>query len=131
MVHVSSARTFMKFNSGDIRFLAVDEPSSALDAEAEELLLDNLLKEREGKTIVFVTHKFGKLTKQADLIVYAFRSYSHPANGTADIRSFSCLKEGEVVESGTHTELMRDNGEYKKLYNIQANAFQDDGVAAT
>jgi ABC-type transport system involved in cytochrome bd biosynthesis fused ATPase/permease subunit len=59
----------MKFNSGKIRFVAVDEPSSALDAEGEELLLNNLLKEREGKTIVFVTHKFGKLTKQADLIV--------------------------------------------------------------
>jgi ABC-type transport system involved in cytochrome bd biosynthesis fused ATPase/permease subunit len=64
------ARTFMKFNSGQIRFLAVDEPSSALDAEGEEYLLDNLLKEREGKTIVFVTHKFGKLTRQADFIVY-------------------------------------------------------------
>jgi ABC-type transport system involved in cytochrome bd biosynthesis fused ATPase/permease subunit len=59
----------MKFNSGKVRFVVVDEPSSALDAEGEEVLLDNLLKEREGKTIIFVTHKFGKLTKQADLIV--------------------------------------------------------------
>lgn len=59
----------MRFNSGNIRFLAVDEPSSALDAEVEEMLLDNLLKEREGKTIIFVTHRFGKLTKQADLIM--------------------------------------------------------------
>ncbi|EKM79647.1 hypothetical protein AGABI1DRAFT_120970 [Agaricus bisporus var. burnettii JB137-S8] len=100
---IVAARTFMKFNSGNIRFLAVDEPSSALDAEAEEFLFDNLLKEREGKTIVFVTHRFGKLTKQADLIV--------------------CMKEGVIVESGTHTELMRNDGEYKKLYNIQASAF--------
>lgn len=60
----------MKFNSGKVRFLAVDEPTSALDAEGEEFLLHNLLKEREGKTVVFVTHKFGNLTKQADLIVY-------------------------------------------------------------
>ncbi|XP_006462940.1 hypothetical protein AGABI2DRAFT_73076, partial [Agaricus bisporus var. bisporus H97] len=100
---IVAARTFMKFNSGNIRFLAVDEPSSALDAEAEEFLFDNLLKEREGKTIVFVTHRFGKLTKQADLIV--------------------CMKEGAIVESGTHTELMKNNGEYQKLYNIQASAF--------
>jgi ABC-type transport system involved in cytochrome bd biosynthesis fused ATPase/permease subunit len=60
----------MRFNSGQIRFLAVDEPSSALDAEGEQYLLDNLLKERQGKTIIFVTHRFGKLTKHADLILY-------------------------------------------------------------
>jgi ABC-type multidrug transport system fused ATPase/permease subunit len=66
---IPRARTFMRFNSGNIRFLAVDEPSSALDAEAEVLLLENLLKEREGKTIVVVTHRFGKLTRKADLIV--------------------------------------------------------------
>ncbi len=64
----------MRFNSGKIRFLAVDEPSSALDAEAEELLLENLLKERTGKTVIFVTHRFGKLTKRADLIMYALAS---------------------------------------------------------
>ncbi|KAF9445376.1 P-loop containing nucleoside triphosphate hydrolase protein, partial [Macrolepiota fuliginosa MF-IS2] len=97
---IVAARTFMRFNAGKIRFLAVDEPSSALDAEGEELLLDNLLQEREGKTIIFVTHRFGKLTKQADLIV--------------------CMKEGKIVESGSHHELIRLDGEYKKLYDIQA-----------
>ncbi|KXN85020.1 Heavy metal tolerance protein [Leucoagaricus sp. SymC.cos] len=103
---IVAARTFMRFNSGKIRFLAVDEPSSALDAEGEELLLDNLLKEREGKTIIFVTHRFGKLTKQADLIL--------------------CMKEGQIVESGTHKELITiQGGEYKKLYDIQASPFRD------
>lgn len=61
----------MRFRSEKIRFLAVDEPSSALDAEAEITLLENLLKERAGKTIIFVTHRFGKLTREADMIVYA------------------------------------------------------------
>ncbi|KAF9441091.1 P-loop containing nucleoside triphosphate hydrolase protein, partial [Macrolepiota fuliginosa MF-IS2] len=98
------ARTFMRFNSGKIWFLAVDEPSSALDAEGEELLLDNLLWERAGKTIIFVTHRFGKLTKQADLIV--------------------CMKEGKIVESGSHHELIKLDGEYKKLYDIQASPFR-------
>ncbi|KAF9445375.1 P-loop containing nucleoside triphosphate hydrolase protein [Macrolepiota fuliginosa MF-IS2] len=105
---IVAARTFMRFKSGKIRLLAVDEPSSALDAEAESALLENLLKERAGKTIIFVTHRFGKLTRQADLIV--------------------CLKEGKIVESGTHKELMKIDGEYKKLYDIQASAFQDDGT---
>jgi len=108
---IVAARTFMRFNSGQIRFLAVDEPSSALDAEAEELLLENLLKERAGKTVIFVTHKFGKLTKRADLII--------------------CMKEGKIVESGTHKELIQADGEYKKLYDIQASPFREDSEGTT
>ena len=34
-----------------------------------------------------------------------------------------CLKDGELVETGTHRELVVRNGEYSKLYNIQARAF--------
>lgn len=35
------------------------------------------------------------------------------------------MKDGGIVEMGTHTELMQVKGEYAKLYNIQASAFQD------
>jgi len=35
------------------------------------------------------------------------------------------MKDGGIVEMGTHTELMQIKGEYAKLYNIQASAFQD------
>ncbi|KAK0448163.1 P-loop containing nucleoside triphosphate hydrolase protein [Armillaria borealis] len=66
---VVAARTFMRFESGTVKFVAVDEPSSALDAEGEESLFNNLLQVREGKTMIFVTHRFGHLTKHADLIV--------------------------------------------------------------
>ncbi len=65
-----SARSFMRFRSGRIKFVAVDEPSSALDAEAELKLFENLIKVRDGKTLVFVTHRFGHLTKYADQIMY-------------------------------------------------------------
>ncbi|KAJ3562717.1 hypothetical protein NP233_g9398 [Leucocoprinus birnbaumii] len=102
---IAAARTFMSFKSGKIRFLAVDEPNSALDAEAEATLLQNLVNEREGKTIVLVTHHFGKLVQNADLIV--------------------CMKEGRIVQLGRHEELMRSDGEYKKLYGIQASAFEN------
>jgi len=50
-------------------FVAVDEPSSALDAEGELQLFDNLIAARKGKTMVFVTHRFGHLTKHADQIM--------------------------------------------------------------
>ncbi|KAF6752067.1 P-loop containing nucleoside triphosphate hydrolase protein [Ephemerocybe angulata] len=104
---VVAARAFMRMNSGKIRFVAVDEPTSALDSEGELQLFTRLLEAREGKTMVFVTHRFGYLTKHADMIV--------------------CMKNGTVEEVGTHSELYANKtGEYTKLYNIQANAFLAD-----
>ncbi|KAI3598084.1 abc transporter atp-binding protein [Moniliophthora roreri] len=99
-----AARTFMRFNSNRIRFVAVDEPSSALDPEGEVELFNNLRAARAGKTMLFVTHRFGPLTKHADRII--------------------CMKDGHVVESGTHLELMAKGAEYFKMYNIQAKAFE-------
>jgi ABC-type transport system involved in cytochrome bd biosynthesis fused ATPase/permease subunit len=59
----------MRFKSGKVKFVAVDEPSSALDAEGELKLFERLIAVREGKTMVFVTHRFGHLTKHADQIM--------------------------------------------------------------
>ena len=62
-------RSFMRFKSGKVKFVAVDEPSSALDAEGELKLLKRFIAVREGKTMIFVTHRFGLLTKHADQIM--------------------------------------------------------------
>ncbi len=59
----------MRFETGKVKFVAVDEPTSALDSEGEFSLFDNLIRAREGKTMIFVTHRFGHLTKHADLVV--------------------------------------------------------------
>ncbi|KAK0209704.1 P-loop containing nucleoside triphosphate hydrolase protein [Armillaria fumosa] len=104
---IVAARTFMRFETGKVRFVAVDEPTSALDSEGELTLFDNLIQAREGKTMIFVTHRFGHLTKRADLVV--------------------CMKDGRIVETGMHEQLMVMEGEYAKLYNIQASAFFDGG----
>jgi ABC-type bacteriocin/lantibiotic exporter with double-glycine peptidase domain len=56
-------------HSGNIKFVAVDEPTSALDSEGEYELFTRLLEARTGKTMIFVTHRFGYLTKHADMIV--------------------------------------------------------------
>ncbi|PBK82609.1 P-loop containing nucleoside triphosphate hydrolase protein [Armillaria gallica] len=103
---IVAARTFMRFETGNIRLVTVDEPSSALDSEGELKLFDNLIQAREGKTMIFVTHRFGHLTKRADLVV--------------------CMKDGTIIETGTHGELMAREGEYSKLYSIQASAFIDN-----
>ncbi|KAK0463466.1 P-loop containing nucleoside triphosphate hydrolase protein [Desarmillaria tabescens] len=105
---IIAARTFMRFNSGKVSFVAVDEASSAIDAAGEAQLFDNLIKEREGKTLVIVTHRFGYLTRQADLIL--------------------CMKDGTLCESGRHDKLLALGGEYAKLYNVQAGAFAATNV---
>ncbi|KAG1759993.1 P-loop containing nucleoside triphosphate hydrolase protein [Suillus occidentalis] len=98
-----ASRTFMRMLSEDIKFVIVDEPSSALDPGGEYELFKQLREARKGRTMIFVTHRFGHLTKFADLIL--------------------CMKGGTVVETGTHQELLNRQGEYAHLYNVQAQAF--------
>ncbi|KAJ7626077.1 P-loop containing nucleoside triphosphate hydrolase protein [Roridomyces roridus] len=100
-----AARTFMRFRTGKIKLLCVDEPSSALDPTGEFELFERLRETGAGKTMIFVTHRFGHLTKYADVII--------------------CMKEGRIAESGTHKDLMALNGEYAGLYNVQAQAFSE------
>lgn len=102
---LAAARTFMRLMSSNTRLVVVDEPSSAMDPLGEFELFEGLRGMRQGKTMVFVTHRFGHLTKYADVIL--------------------CMKSGELVESGTHQELMAKGGEYSKLYAVQARAFTD------
>ncbi|KAF5378930.1 hypothetical protein D9757_008745 [Collybiopsis confluens] len=106
-----ASRTFMRLNSGKIRFMAVDEPSSALDPEGELELFNNFRAARQGKTMVFITHRFGHLTKYADQII--------------------CMKEGKIIEAGVHAHLLALDGEYAKMYNIQAQAFEAVATAET
>lgn len=112
----------MRFKSGKVKFVIVDEPSSALDAEGELQLFQRLMQAREGKTMVFVTHRFGHLTKFADQIMWV-RSTSERQFSYGAISS--CMKDGMIVESGSHEELMAAAGEYSKLYKIQAQAFSE------
>jgi len=118
----------MRFTSGKVKFVAVDEPSSALDAEGELQLFDNLIAAREGKTMVFVTHRFGHLTRHADQIMCVFIWFSRLVKicKLTFLLWYRCMKDGLISEVGTHTELMGKDGEYAKLYNIQAKAFASD-----
>ena len=59
----------MRIQSDRIKFVTVDEPTSALDAEGELALFIRLREARKGKTVVFITHRFGPLTKHADNIM--------------------------------------------------------------
>lgn len=59
----------MRLTSRRIKLLVVDEPTSAMDPAGEFELFETLRSLRAGKTMVFVTHRFGHLTKHADLIL--------------------------------------------------------------
>ncbi|KLO19110.1 P-loop containing nucleoside triphosphate hydrolase protein [Schizopora paradoxa] len=100
---LAAARTFMRLGGSGIRLLAADEPTSALDPEGEYELFSRLKEQRGGKTVIFITHRFGHLTKYADMILV--------------------LKDGRLVESGNHTELLAKGGEYRRLHDVQARAF--------
>ncbi|KAG1809949.1 P-loop containing nucleoside triphosphate hydrolase protein [Suillus plorans] len=82
--------------------LLFDEPSASLDPTAEHTLFERLQKLRGSKTMIFSTHRFAKLTRHADLILYM---------------------DGSLQEQGTHDELMRKGGEYARIWNLQAMDF--------
>ncbi|KAJ6508047.1 P-loop containing nucleoside triphosphate hydrolase protein [Mycena vitilis] len=93
-----------------VRLIVCDEATGALDACAERDILRNMKELGAGKaTRIFVTHRFGDLVKEADIILV--------------------MKEGRVVQQGTHAELMqealRSGGcrEYADMYQAQADGF--------
>ncbi|KAG1874093.1 P-loop containing nucleoside triphosphate hydrolase protein [Suillus tomentosus] len=80
--------------------LLFDEPSASLDPTTEHTFFERLRKWRGSKTLIFSTHRFGKLTRHADLV-----------------------HDESLQEQGTHDELMRKGGEYARIWNLQAMGF--------
>ncbi|MCW2339106.1 subfamily B ATP-binding cassette protein HlyB/CyaB [Sphingobium sp. B2D3A] len=89
---------------GDPRILILDEATSSLDAESEEIIQKNLKKISAGRTVIIVAHRLSAV-RQADLIV--------------------TIDQGLISESGTHTELMTKNGRYASLYKKQMGQNDD------
>jgi ABC-type multidrug transport system fused ATPase/permease subunit len=90
------ARACMKSQAA---LLILDEPSAALDPEAEEVFFEQLLREIQGKSIIFISHRFSTV-RRADQIL--------------------SLRHGQIDEQGTHEELMQQNGRYAALFRMQA-----------
>ena len=89
----------------DAPVLILDEATSALDAESERLVqqaLGNLMK---GKTSIVIAHRLSTI-RRADVIVV--------------------MERGRMIESGTHSELLVESGKYKRLYELQFAADDDD-----
>lgn len=86
----------------DYDLIILDEPSASLDPITEYNLYRHIEKKTDGKTIIYISHRLST-TRNADRI-YMF-------------------KNGRIIETGNHSELMEMNGEYAYMYRIQAEKF--------
>jgi len=97
---IAIARVFAR----PFELIIMDEPSSALDPIAEYELNQSILKNAEGRTVIFISHRLST-TRMADRI-YMFDN-------------------GEIVECGSHDELMLQDGKYAEMYRIQAKKYKE------
>jgi ABC-type multidrug transport system, ATPase and permease components len=96
---IALARAYMK----DAQLLILDEPTSALDARAEYEVFQRFAELTKGKTAVLISHRFSTV-RMADRILV--------------------LDKGELLEMGSHEELLEHNGRYAELFNLQAMGYQ-------
>src|SRR5262249_32787547 len=100
------ARAFLK-NS---RIVILDEATSAIDSESENLIHESMERLMRGRTVFLIAHRL-RSAINADLIVV--------------------LEQGKLVETGTHAELLARGGTYARLFNEQVRGLALEPVAAT
>lgn len=97
---VALSRAFMR-DSADV--LVFDEPTSAMDAEAEAQIFERIKAMTEDQVAILISHRFSTV-RMADRI--------------------AVLQQGEVIEAGTHEDLMELDGKYARLFELQARGYR-------
>ncbi|WP_229402107.1 ABC transporter ATP-binding protein [Micromonospora okii] len=106
---VALARALLAVDGG-ASVLVLDEPTAQLDVRAEVEFHDRFLATAKGITSVLISHRFSTV-RHADQIVV--------------------IEHGRVVERGSHDELIRRDGRYAELFELQARRFRTDPVDST
>ena len=81
------------------KILILDEATANIDSETEELIQHSLRKMRQGRTTIAIAHRLSTIQ---------------------DANCIYVLDKGRIIESGSHEELLAQNGTYKKMYRLQA-----------
>jgi ATP-binding cassette subfamily B protein len=97
---IALARAFMR-EEADI--LVLDEPTAALDAEAEHAVFERFRQLSEGRTTIVISHRFPTVRMAQRIIV---------------------LEQGTIVEQGSHAELVELGGRYAHMFALQAAGYQ-------
>jgi len=97
---IALSRAFMQ-EEADI--LVLDEPTSAMDAEAESQVFQRLSDMTQGQMAILISHRFSTVRMADDIVV---------------------LHQGEVVEQGSHDTLMAQEGRYAHLFTLQAKGYR-------
>ncbi|MBR1761785.1 MAG: ABC transporter ATP-binding protein [Eubacterium sp.] len=85
----------------------LDEPSSALDPIAEYNMYENLVSATKNKTVLYISHRLSSAVLSDKIFV---------------------LKNGMLIESGTHSQLMEMQGEYCSMFTLQASRYKGEEV---
>ncbi len=96
---VALARAYMK----DAQVLILDEPTAALDARAEYEVFQRFSEMTKGKSAVLISHRFSTARLANRIVV---------------------LEKGQILEIGTHEELLAKQGRYSELFQLQAMGYQ-------
>ena len=100
---IAIARVMLK----DAPILILDEATSALDSEVETAIQENLYNLMQGKTVIAIAHRLSTIAAMDRLIV---------------------MDKGEVIEEGTHEQLIAQDGLYAKLWRRQSGGFLADDI---
>lgn len=95
---VGLARAYFKYSE----YMILDEPSAALDPISEDRIFEQLYHLSEGKSSVTISHRLSNTTLTDKILV---------------------IGDGHIIEQGSHFELLKQNGKYAELFNLQASKY--------
>lgn len=91
----------------DPKIIILDEATSSVDTETEQLIQAALDRLMTGRTVLVIAHRLSTIRRAHNIV---------------------CLDHGCIIEQGTHEALLVRNGQYAKLWRIQADFFPDRGI---